>query len=370
MTLINAYNGMGLIYAGIPNAPTADFGPSSIGTMNTVGHTVFGVGRIKLSTGPGTSKTISAAGSGKILFLTGAVTWANVATNIRLGIQDIAAGLPDGTFDVFADLVPGTETITANVVNKFTMESGSKTIAHDDVIAVGMNMTARAGADAVAILRGQLNNLDYSIGLAGTKVTSTPLFLIEFDDGTVGFFDPMGIPYVLESSAAFNSGSTPDEYGLSFRLPWPVSLSGVYIRFGSSPAGDFEVIIYDDPFGTPSALVTLAQSTTDLAAVAGNYFKPAGTSYVNLSKDTDYVIALRPTTGSNVAFRRLNFGSGNGIVRLATMLGTHASQVTRTDQTGAFGSADTTLLPLFGLQLGQFDDGTGGGSGGEHSAVF
>jgi len=41
-----------------------------------------------------------------------------------------STGLEDGTFDVYADLVGGTDTITGSADQLTAMETGTKTITH------------------------------------------------------------------------------------------------------------------------------------------------------------------------------------------------------------------------------------------------
>jgi hypothetical protein len=367
MALQSFYNGQGLLLGAFPNLPRFDLGASSIGAIDAVGERIAAVGHLLLSTGPGTSKTISSAG-GKIYWATGPVTWADAGTSVSVGIQDVAStGIEDTTYDVSAALVPGTETITANAVNVAVMESGTKTITHGDFVAVVLTMTARGGTDSVSVFRQSLGSLPYST-LNGAKVGSNPMMTVEFDDGTVGFFDVASFAYVSEAATVFGSSSTPDEHALIFRVPVPCAAVGLYANLLSlASADDFELILYSDPLGSPVAQRTLVQDM-DLSATNPNYGRPFTSAY-SLTAGTDYAIALRPTTTNTLAYSRLNFGSGNSILRKATMLGTHAYLATRSDQTGAFGSADTTILPLFGVWLAQFDDGVSSG-GGEHAYVF
>ncbi len=108
----------GLMGSGINNA-----------TMDGAGESQAFIGKVFLEAGTG-SKTISSAG-GKIRWRSGTVTFANAGTNFRIGIQDVAStGLEDGTFDVYADLVGGTDTITGSADQLTAMETGTKTISH------------------------------------------------------------------------------------------------------------------------------------------------------------------------------------------------------------------------------------------------
>lgn len=340
--------------------------------MNAANEATGTIGRLFLQAGSG-SKTISSSG-GKIHWGAGAVTWANAGTNVRVGIQDVdpSTGLPDTTWDVFADLVPGTETVTANAMQTTAMESGSKTINHGDVICVLIQMTTRGGTDSVARRAGPQNRSVYPYGVANTgagivKLTATPCFpfVIEFDDGTVGYFNPLwalpgdnpsGTPVAIDSTA------TPDEVALIFSLPMPATLSAVgFPLLDIADTDDFEVILYSDPLGTPSAVQTLAVDamlTVNPTAQGWAYFDltPA-----NLAANTLYGVAIRPTTANPFSYYEFAYGSASNAMK-ATPLGENWYKGTRTDQTGAF-STTLTTIPNISLWLSAFDDGASGGGG-------
>jgi hypothetical protein len=334
-------------------------------TIDAAGESVAIVGYINLSSGPGTSKTLSAAGSGKILWWAGTTTFNNASTNLRIGVHDVAAtGLEDGTYDVRADLVGGTDTITANAVNAATMETGSKTITHGDLIAIVLEFTARGGADSMVVVRSSTNGVVVPYATADTgsgpaKGTfGAPFAMIQFDDGTVGWMDNHPAA-ALASISPFGSSSTPDEYALVFQVPFKAAALGLSAWLSSlASTDDFELILYSDPLGTPVAERTLTQDM-DLGDPAGQIFTRPFTSAYTLQPNTDYAIALRPTTTNSLGFFRYSLGAGNGNSRNATPLGTNWSQYTRSDNTGAFGSQDTTFLPLFGVWLQSLSDDRG-----------
>jgi hypothetical protein len=339
-------------------------------TMDAAGESYFGIGYLLLSSGPGTSATISAAGSGQIHFRPGTTTFANGGTSLDIGIQDVdATGVEDGSFDVKATFVGGTDTITASVVNSATMETGSKTITHGDLVAVGFEMTARGGvSDSVIIQRSGITSLDpygsADVGSGPARITGIPLLTVQFDNGEVGWFDLSGFAHSLSISSAFSVDSTPDEYAMVFQIPFPATATGAFARLASvAAADDFELILYSDPLGTPVAERTIVQDMTFSANTTNdaNYGRTFSSPYALLA-NTNYAIAVRPTTSGTIQLYRLGFNTGNGALRKATPLGTNWSQYTRSNNTGAFGSQDVTLLPLFGLWLSAFDDGvsTGG----------
>jgi len=369
VTLTAFANNYGLPLSPFPLAPFSDVGTTNQ-TMDAAGESFFAVGHILLSSGPGTSKTFDSGC--KLHWRAGAVTLSNGSTNFRGGIQDVtAAGVND---DTWTSEPQGNYTSaaapTASVVNSLTITSGSRSITHGDLIAAGFEMTARGGADSVVIPRAGAFNSVASHSAADTGsgpalVQGSGFFTLEFADGTVGWFDPYSFAHIFEASAAFGSSSTPDEIALVFRLPVKAQVYGAFMYLANlAAADDFNVILYSDPLGTPVAERSVVQ---DMAVAAtGNYWSRPWSAPVDspftLNANTDYALSLLPSTTNTLSYGRLNFNTSNGVLRKPTPLGTNWSLYSRSDVTGAFGSQDTTILPLFGLWLA-FDDGAGGGGG-------
>jgi hypothetical protein len=202
-------------------------------------------------------------------------------------------------------------------------------------------------------------------GSGPALVNRVSIVTIEFDDGTVGWLGLESYAALMEGSALFASNSTPDEIALVFQVPFTAAALGLYAEVNTvAAADDFELILYSDPLGTPVAERTLAfdmslHAATNAVRVDRNF-----TSAYTLSANTNYAVAVRPTTTNTIGLGQSNFNTGNGNLRKATMLGTSWSKYTRTDNTGAFGSQDTTILPSLGVYVGQLDDGAGGAGGG------
>lgn len=344
--------------------------------MDAAGESVSFIGPVVLSSGPGTSKTISSAG-GSIYWIPDTVTFANGTTNIRVGIQDVGAGtrLEDGVFDVQADLVGGTDTITADVPRATAMESGTKTIAHGDNIAIVIEMTARGGADAVSVgyqPDSVVNIPNVYVGLdtgAGPVATSggAMAFLV-FDDGTFGWLP--GTVTAEPGTVSPTTATTPDEYATIFRVSVPTTVVGVTAVLDNVDTSDtFDVILYSDPLGTPVAeRTTTAAPNVFLSNTADGLAPYYFTSSYTLTAGVDYAVAVRPTSANAISIYRFAFGASNGNLRASTMLGTSWSQGVRSDQTGAF-TQDTTILSCIGPILGAFDDGVSAG-GGSNTIMF
>lgn len=345
---------------------------NNLATLDAAGESAFIIGAVHLEGGAaGGTKTISAAGSGKLYTRFGAVTFANGSTNLRMGLQDVDAstGIEDATFDVYADLVGGTDTITANTVRETTMTSGSKTLTHGDVIAIGCELTGRGGADSLVMQAVNHTTAAPSLfpyrtvdsGSGPAKGTGTlPMFTIVFDDGTRGWIDPF-FCVNGNTGTAFAANSTPDERALVFELPFKAVLEGVDIFVGAIASGDdFEVVFYTDPTGTPVAAQTITVDPDLIGANSSGWVRVKFTE-VTLEADTLYAIAVRPTTNNAIQIYQVDFAFA--ALKGPTPLGDNWSLGTRSNQSGAFSLATDDELPTMSLYLNQLSDDAGGGGG-------
>lgn len=373
MALQSFYNNFGIVYHSVLDRGTT----STQGTMDAAGESNFSIGYCVLEGGSG-SKTISSAG-GKIHWAAGGITFANGSTILRVGIQDVAtSGLEDGTFDVYGDYTSAAAP-TASSFNTKAMSSGTKTISHGDLIAVGLEMTARGGTDSVMVTCyttiidsgvGGNNIFPYrstDTGSGPTRIaTGAIIATIEFDDGTLGWI--MG-GYVfrninsITATGGYNSGSATDEYASVFKIPFKCSISGCYVCVGDIASTDaFEVVLYSDAQGTPVAEVTTTidpdyvGSTTTTSQVFVRFASP-----FTLSPGVWYAISVRPTTANSITYGLLSLGSGYEHFKSMFPFGDNCKVSSRTNQTGAFTEVLSYYVPRFGLIIDKLDDGVGGG---------
>lgn len=375
MTL-TAVNGGGFYYpsnlCGLGRVPQ---GTTTVGTMDAAAEKVAFVGRAFLPGGEGTSKTISAAGGGSIVFAAGAVTFANGSTTLDIGIQDVdittgAPARPDGTFDVKRTYTGGTDTITTGL-NTIAMTggSGSKTIAHGDLIAITFDMTALGGTDSV-VVRGQptqasqgtmlpsclVNTGSWTLG--GSSATA-PCCVIIFDDGTFGMLDG-GYIHGTNSTESFSDSTNPDERGLLFQIPWDCAIDALWVVMGVNNAttADMAVDLYSDPLGTPASVlggaITVTAETFAATIGTGAYLVRLS-SAVNLTRDTNYALAIKATsTGNAVLFISTLVSEGS---RILLMGGTTLAKVTRNGGSGAF-SAESPAVTMYqmGVRISKLHD--------------
>lgn len=344
--------------------------------MDAASEQVHYIGQMYLQDGSG-SKTISSAG-GKIHWRTGTVTWATAGTTVRVGIQDLSTttspGQGDGTFDVYADLVQGVDTLTSSTITPTAMTNGTKTIAHGDLIAVAFNMSTRNGADSVITqsFAAGFSPISYQTPatMLGTptfaRQNSLPNIIVEFDDGTIGWI-AMSCPILGGSTTlAFNVNTgVADEYGNVFTVPVPMTAAGITTTIQpTSVSADFELCLYSDPMNSP---VLVGSAIAVDATQMGNGANNSGTAAYLFSTPQvlkpgiTYAITVRPTTTNNVSICYTSVGASNQWQPFT--LGDSCYAIARIDNSGAFtdyngGTAKTRRINI-SLIVEAFNDRSG-----------
>jgi hypothetical protein len=360
----------------IPNFPSLQlWSPAAANATIDLGdEAVHMCGNLFLPGRTGT-KTLSAAGGGSIWWLPGTVTFANGSTNLRVGLQDLDASgqqmRGDGTFDVYADLVGGTDTITTATFLETVMETGTKTLSHGDKFSISFTMTTRGGADSV-LIRGQSATVCPFPGVTGVTagpsyaaVAMLPSALIEFDDGTYGWINGS---FITSTGAGFtntsiNTGSTPDEWGNVFRVPFPCTVDALWACVAiTAAAADFELILYSDPLGTPAVIEAISVEGNHAQTAFARLAEYVLTTPRDLDADTDYCVAVRPTTATSVTV--VSFDVAAAAQMIVHPLGTNCTVGKRTDNTGAF-TQTTTQRMYAGARISALGDDASAGGGGQ-----
>lgn len=337
-------------------------------TLNATGEVCVFAGSVILENPLGGSKTISAAGSGKIVWQSGTTTFADAGTTFEVGIQDISTVASptqgDGTFDVVASFTGGGGGVTSAATQTSVMTSGTKTIANGDMIAIVFSATAIGGVDSIIVNAikvantGFLSNAGFPAVMSNTagsyvKQSSTaPNACVIFDDGSIGWLYGAGFASTQPVQLTFNSGSaTADEYGNFLQYPFTFLAEGIQFTGQlSGTSADAELLLYTDPLGTPSAIRTITLDATQWPSVSNtvNSIFIFPTPYL-LKANTPYAISLRPTTTNNVSlfYRDVDIAS-NG---KSQDMGTYNYAVNRLNNTGAFadyngGTAKTRQMAI------------------------
>src|SRR3990172_6971786 len=347
------------------------YGQASSGTLDAAGEKIVFIGRVYLEGGPG-SKTISSAG-GKIDWRTATITWATPGSTLRVGIADVdltngPPGRDDGTFDVYKDLVQGTDSLASNTWTSTAMATGTKTIAHGDLIAIVFELTVTLGVDSVTVTKVNNNSVAYMLPFVSTFLggvwasgAGSPCAVITFDDATLGSLD-CSLAQKTTTNTSFDVNSAADEVCCIFEVPGPVTVDALWARAGEDAAGgDFEIILYSDPLGTPTVIETITIDADTIQATGSSDFIFCPLTVLRtLSKDTKYAVAVRPTTANNVNIQVITFDVE--AFKKCWPGGIKTQKGTRADQTGAF-TASTTEIALAGVRIRSIDDGAGGAGG-------
>ena len=343
-------------------------------TIDAAGESVHFIGTCFID-GRAASKTISAAGGGSISWLPGTATFANAGTTLRVGIQDVdaTAAAPirgDGTFDVYADLVGGTDTITASTWRTDAMEVGTKTISHGQLIAIAFNLEARAGADALQIRCMASNHVQHfpAVTLEAPDATFTiqaalPNGIITFDDGTLGWIMGAFVFSAGPTTTSYDSASTTDEYATIFQFPRPTAIDGLlaYMTLEIT-AGTTEWILYSDPEGTPAAVAggTITLDHDQRGGTVNRLIQANLGAVIELSANTKYAVALRPVGAENITILWHDVATAAHLKSAPG--GTQSYIGSRANQTGAFATTTTRRLWTGVVACGG-DDGAGAGGG-------
>lgn len=293
----------------------------------------------------GGSHTISSSG-GKIGWRSAnSVSWSDGSAAHRIGLQDASGTIPpvtgDGTFDVYHEFTVAGDSISVNTFYETAMSSGTKTLAEGDYVAI---VHEAITASATGRFGQYMNNTGASGAYPGTvslgtSQVFTPLFYLIADDGAVGWIDGV-FPYD-GSALLFNTNDNPDEYGMTFRVPIACEVTGLWWN-GQLPStsAEMRVRLYSDPLGTPTTLVEETFDGTTHHATTSTSVRDWATSFapVILKPNTTYCLGFKSNDTGDV--RLSSLGCGSQTINEA-FFGPAVSRVTRNNDSGAFGSANT-----------------------------
>lgn len=319
--------------------------------------------------------------SSKLGWLPGAVTLIDAASTIVIGLAtlDTATGPAGRATNSSNTITPsmsvsfagnGAHGITATTWHEPTITTGTPfTVANGDLLAAFIQLTARGGSDSVAVRCGDsglVSNFPGVTNLTGPSTyagsTATPNCFLTFDDGAFGYFLGSQVFSVTSTGTGnFNSSSGTNEYGNLFQFPFPCTILGASL-FAVGPNGNFDVVLYSDPLGTPSAQKTVSVDANVLGSTANSrrldILFPAGYA---VAANAPVALIMKPTTATTIAaVYRSVFASSH---QVTMNLGTGCYAVDRGGGSGAFTARNTNRFNIC-LLVSAFDDGAGGGTGG------
>lgn len=332
-------------------------------TINAAGESGAGIGELRTSDG-GTNKTLSAAGGGVVHWqLSGTPVFADGATVLRVGFQGInpTTGLEDGVWVAYTDLVGGVDPLVT-AWNSTPIENGTITIDLFENFVFVVEMTARGGADSIALRRVQLSPtamFPYGTSDTGSLVVtnSTVNVALTFDDASIGWINgcnPVGATNI-SSVLTINTSTTPDEIAFVFSVNFRMGIGDLIANLASvASIDDYEFILYGDPEGTPVPIRTLTPNPILQGGVTGAVFYSIPNTIIE--PNTLYGLAIRATTVNSIDITYRDLGVGYDFIKLTTAF-TAVKLSGRSNQTGPFVEIQTYYLPLFGMSITQLEDG-------------
>jgi hypothetical protein len=311
--------------------------------------------------GEGVASVLVAAKTGnirKVGILPASVTSAQ-ALDVR--IETIAAnGTPSGT--LWAANTNGS--LAVPVADTWAWV----TLTADAAVTKGQRFCVNvqwAGAAGNLNMRARWNGgfranpgVPYSLVNTGTwaKSATTPMVGLEYDDGTRPHCGGLPTNSPTTYSQTVNTGTTPDECGAYFRLPFTCKVMGIAAKVGTATAATFAIKLYDSDGSSVLASVTGIDS--DQIATSGGANWVLFGSEVTLAANTFYRMTFLPETATSQSFFRIPVDSAT---TLQSWPGGADFYFTSRTDAGAW-TEDQTLVPCMCLLISAIDDGASAGT--------
>jgi hypothetical protein len=148
----------------------------------------------------------------------------------------------------------------------------------------------------------------------------------------------------LGATVAINTGTTPDEIGIQFTLPFPVRCAGIVFYNAVGATADYDAILYDSD-GT-TALATASVDATIRGATGAVAFRKWFATPQVLAANKTYYAAIKPTTANSITVRYLVLTSAAHMEQYPG--GTSFVMAERTD--GGAWTVTTTQRPAISLE--------------------
>lgn len=288
----------------------------------------------------------------KVHFRLGTVT---TGQTLKASLQDVdpATGTPDGTVDqsgtvTVADTDDNTwKTVTFGADRAVTRGAWLACVIEFDSTVGNLNITKISSAS--------LSQDAYTALYTGTwaKSSDMPVLAIEYDDGSFGVMT--SVQPFSSTNVVINTGTTPDEAGVKFTLPFPAKCAGI-LYWGSAPASsDLDAVLYDSDGSTALATASL---DADIVSDTSLRLRLAPfSSEITLEKNVAYRAVIKPTTATSFTFR---YALASNAAHLAQAPGGTGFHMTQRTDAGSW-TDTTTQRPYMAILISQLDDGASGG---------
>ena len=295
----------------------------------------------------------------KLGFRTAAVTTGDT---LKIGLYTVDAS-GDPTATAYKGMVAGTQAVLAtedNIYFNVTLGTQATSVVKGDIVALVVEYDSYVAGSMVLTGLGSTIGFPYGdLYTASWAKQNTLLFAtIEYTGGV--YYPTLGIFPVATagtSNIAYNvDTATFDEYGIHINIPVPARAVGIWVVSAVAAGANFEAILYE---GT-TALKTVTHDGDYASATTSKQFFLFFPTAQDLTANTDYYIAIRPTTTNNVNCYAFTAPSVAAAAQFHG--GAGAYRVKRLNQ-GAW-TEETTIIGQMGIILDAFSDGVGGSGGG------
>src|SRR3990167_6549970 len=280
----------------------------------------------------------------KLGFRTATVTTGDT---LKVGLYTVDAS-GDPTATAYKGMVAGTQAILATEDNTYfnvTLGTQATSVVKGDIVALVIEYNSYVAGDMVITGFGATNSIfvGFPYGDLYTtlwvKQNNVPFATIEYTGGI--YYPTLGVLPVASAGAAnvaYNvDTATFDEYGIRINIPVPARAVGIWVILAVVAGADFEVILYE---GTTALKTITYDGDYAVNTVARPFFLFFPTTQ-DLTANTDYYIAIRPTTVNSVTFY---FFTAPSVAAAAQFHGgAGAYRVKRLDQ-GAWTTSETTII--------------------------
>lgn len=239
-------------------------------------------------------------------------------------------------------------TVSATGIIEITFTAGAS-VTMGDIVAIVISRTSGNVTFAHAVANTTVG-FPYSLthnGTSWSKVTTSQFLQLAIKEA--GGYIPFPSSFLLPVVSTFNinTGTSPDEVGVRFNLPFAVRIVGASIHWNYAGTGRSATATAFDSGGSALSSNFSAHDEDISNAVSGakNYDMYLTAAY-DLAANTDFTVAMKPTTASINAWNYYDFTGFSGL-KAITLFDSYMTTVYRVDG----GSWSTYTDRHWGVQL-------------------
>jgi hypothetical protein len=277
---------------------------------------------------------------------------------LRASLQNVnlTTGVNDGTPDENATIASGSVAVG---LLEWTL-SASRSVTINEEVAVVIDIPTFTAGDSVTITHQSTggNSVGFPYGIAATsskQSSAMPMLAVRYTTGEWYLLTPWFNLFSSTTTFNIDNGTTPDEVGLAFTLPWNAKLAEAQWSIAvQATTSDFDIVLYD---ASNTVLSTSSEEGHIVASTSARRYLTMF-DHVTLTAGALYRLVIKPTTTNNVS---LNYGVvPSGDLFLASQTGGVAYATARTDAgawTNYDNGSDGYRIPYIQLWLSAVDDG-------------